>query len=122
GTLRFPSAEDAFGEDAAAYDPGPRGRARPGRPHHDRGPRGFRADQNCAQVTLRSRAKTVAQRESYMALHIDYYVRWKNFRAFADTNWIVIKPLTILIGPNNAGKTSMTAPLLLMSQTLWSKD
>jgi len=57
-----------------------------------------------------------------MALHTDYYVRWKNFRAFPDTDWIVIKPLTILIGPNNAGKTSMTAPLLLMAQTSSSED
>lgn len=57
-----------------------------------------------------------------MALHFDYEVRWKNFRAFLDTNWVVIKPLTILLGPNNAGKTSITAPLLLLDQTLKSED
>ncbi|HYM30213.1 MAG TPA: AAA family ATPase, partial [Candidatus Cybelea sp.] len=57
-----------------------------------------------------------------MALHIDYEIRWKNFRAFEDTGWIVIRPLTILIGPNNSGKSSILAPLLLMSQTMSSRD
>lgn len=57
-----------------------------------------------------------------MALHVNYEFRWKNFRAFRDTGWFTIRPLTILVGPNNSGKTSVHAPLLLLSQTMASRD
>ncbi len=57
-----------------------------------------------------------------MPLHSTYEVRWKNFKGFKDTNWIKIKPITILLGTNNSGKTSFVAPLLLMNQTLASRD
>lgn len=57
-----------------------------------------------------------------MALHTTYEVRWKNFKGFKDTGWIKIKPITILLGPNNSGKTSFIAPFLLMNQTIASKD
>lgn len=42
--------------------------------------------------------------------HVDYQIRWKNFKRFADTGWLTIKPITILIGPNSSGKTSILAP------------
>lgn len=57
-----------------------------------------------------------------MAVHSNYEIRWKNFKGFRDTGWIEIKPITILLGPNNSGKTSLIAPLLLMNQTISSKD
>ena len=57
-----------------------------------------------------------------MTLHYDYEIRWKNYRSFADTGWITIRPLTILIGPNSSGKSSIIAPLLLMNQTMSSRD
>ncbi len=58
-----------------------------------------------------------------MDKHLNYYeVRWKNFKGFKDTQWIKIKPITILLGPNNSGKTSFLAPFLLMNQTLTSRD
>jgi hypothetical protein len=57
-----------------------------------------------------------------MPLHCNYEIRWKNFRALDDTDWLIIRPLTILIGPNNAGKTSIISPLLLMDQTMSSRD
>lgn len=44
-------------------------------------------------------------------------IRWQNFHAFEDTGWIEFKPLTILIGPNNSGKSSLLLPLLLLKQT-----
>lgn len=49
-------------------------------------------------------------------------VRWKNFKGFGDTGWINIKPVTIILGSNNCGKTSFLAPLLLMNQTINSRD
>ncbi len=52
--------------------------------------------------------------------HIE--VRWKNFKGFKDTGWIKIKPITIILGSNNSGKTSFLAPLLLMNQTINSRD
>jgi predicted ATPase len=49
-------------------------------------------------------------------------IRWRNFRVFRDTSWIRIKPLTIIIGANGSGKTSLIAPVLMMRQTLDSTD
>jgi predicted ATPase len=58
-----------------------------------------------------------------MAFHVnDYEIRWKNYRPFKDTDWITVRPLTILIGNNNSGKTSVVSPLLLMTQTMSSRD
>lgn len=58
-----------------------------------------------------------------MDKHLNYYeVRWKNFKGFKDSKWVKIKPLTILLGSNNTGKTSFLAPFLLMNQTLASRD
>ncbi len=56
------------------------------------------------------------------SFHINYQVRWRNYRAFEDTGWITIKPITILIGPNNSGKSSVISPLLLLRQTIGSPD
>jgi hypothetical protein len=57
-----------------------------------------------------------------MSLHVDYEIRWKNYRAFKDTGWIKTAPLTVLIGPNNSGKTSIISPFLLLNQTMSSRD
>ncbi|HEX5152626.1 MAG TPA: DUF3696 domain-containing protein [Parafilimonas sp.] len=57
-----------------------------------------------------------------MSLHSEYQIRWKNYKCFLDTEWITIKPITILLGNNNSGKTSFISPLLLMNQTLSSRD
>ena len=43
--------------------------------------------------------------------------RWERFRSLADTGWIDLRPLTIVIGANNTGKTSFYQPLLLLNQT-----
>jgi predicted ATPase len=51
-----------------------------------------------------------------------FAVRWQNFRSFKDTDWITIKPITVLIGANASGKTSILAPLLMLKQTLESND
>lgn len=48
--------------------------------------------------------------------------RWEKFRAFKDTGWIEIKPITIFIGPNASGKTSLLQPFLILGQTLESAD
>ncbi len=50
-----------------------------------------------------------------------FQVRWQGFRSFVDTDWLEIRPFTLLIGANNSGKTSLLAPLLLLKQTLSSK-
>lgn len=55
-------------------------------------------------------------------LHSNYQIRWKNYRRFEDTGWVTLKPLTILLGANNGGKSSIVSPLLLLSQTLASTD
>lgn len=57
-----------------------------------------------------------------MALHFNYEICWKNYRGFRDSGWLQLRPLTILLGPNNSGKSSIFGPLLLMSQTLAARD
>ena len=44
--------------------------------------------------------------------------RWQNYRGYEDTGWLQLRPLTLLVGGNNAGKTSLYSPLLLLKQTL----
>lgn len=44
--------------------------------------------------------------------------RVQNFKAFADTGEITIKPLTLLSGVNSAGKSSIIQALLLLKQSL----
>ncbi len=48
--------------------------------------------------------------------------KWDNFRSIKDMDWMKIKPLTIFIGPNNSGKTSLFDPLLVLKQTIESRD
>jgi predicted ATPase len=50
-----------------------------------------------------------------------FAVRWQNFRSFEDTKWVTLKPLTLLLGPNSAGKSSFIAPLLLLKQSFYSR-
>jgi len=58
-----------------------------------------------------------------MDKHVDYIeVKWKNFKGYKDTGWIKIKPITIILGSNNSGKTNFLAPFLLMNQTINSRD
>jgi hypothetical protein len=45
-------------------------------------------------------------------------IRWQNYRGYKDTGWQELLPLSLLIGANNAGKTSLYSPLLLLKQTL----
>jgi hypothetical protein len=52
---------------------------------------------------------------------LNFQVRWRNFRSFEDSDWVDISPITVLIGPNNSGKSSFLAPLLLLKQTLQSR-
>ncbi|MGA9875166.1 MAG: AAA family ATPase [Solirubrobacteraceae bacterium] len=53
--------------------------------------------------------------------HNSFAVRWRDFRAYEDTGWVSLKPLTLLLGANSAGKSSLIAPLLLLKQSLESR-
>jgi len=46
----------------------------------------------------------------------------KNFKSLADTKALAIRPLTFLVGPNSSGKTSIMQVLLLLRQTVESRD
>src|SRR5579862_4058826 len=52
----------------------------------------------------------------------EFEFRWRNFRGFADSGFVQVRPITIFIGSNNSGKSSLFAPLLLLKQTLESGD
>lgn len=43
-------------------------------------------------------------------------VRIQHFKAFSDTGWLRLAPLTILVGANNAGKSSVLQALLFVKQ------
>ena len=42
-------------------------------------------------------------------------VRLRNFRCYADTGDIPLRPLTIIVGPNNAGKSTILNSILLLT-------
>lgn len=44
-------------------------------------------------------------------------VRYRNFKRYSDVNFNVSKPLTILVGPNSSGKSSLLKGLLAFKQT-----
>ena len=55
---------------------------------------------------------------SYILCVQTFKVRWRNFHGFDDTGDLEIRPITVLLGANNCGKSSLFLPLLLMQQTV----
>jgi len=49
-------------------------------------------------------------------------LRIKNFKCFEDTGEMEIRPLTVLLGPNSSGKSSIMQFLLALRQTIESPD
>lgn len=49
-------------------------------------------------------------------------VRVARFKSLYDTGWIDVKPLTVLVGPNSSGKSSLIQLLLMLKQTAESPD
>jgi len=49
-------------------------------------------------------------------------LRIKNFKSFQDTGELNLRPLTFLMGPNSSGKTSLLQVLLMLRQTVDSRD
>ena len=49
-------------------------------------------------------------------------IRLRNMKALKDTGDLNIKPLTLLIGPNSAGKSTVLQALLMIKQTVDSRD
>lgn len=48
--------------------------------------------------------------------------RLKNFKCFRDTGWLELRPLTIVVGPNNSGKSALLQGLTLPAITARSGD
>lgn len=49
-------------------------------------------------------------------------LRIRNFRSIADSGTLELSKLNVLVGPNNVGKSSLLAAILLVKQTLSDKD
>ncbi len=49
-------------------------------------------------------------------------LRLKNFKAWKDTDEVALKPVTMLLGTNSSGKSSLIQSLLLLKQTVQSPD
>ena len=49
-------------------------------------------------------------------------LRIKNFKCLRDTKDLAIRPVTILVGPNSSGKSSLVQALLMLRQTTDSRD
>jgi len=49
------------------------------------------------------------------------YLGLKNFRAFESVE-LELRPITVLVGPNNSGKSSILSGLRILSQTVASED
>jgi hypothetical protein len=71
---------------------------------------------------MRAAHLTTTDRKSTRPSEPRISFRWQEFRSFFDTDWVEIRPITIFIGANNSGKTSLVLPLLLLKQTLLSSD
>jgi len=49
-------------------------------------------------------------------------IRLTNFRSIKDSGRLRLRPLNVLIGPNNSGKSSVLYALLLLGQTMSDRD
>ena len=49
-------------------------------------------------------------------------IRLQNFMAFKNTGWIELRPVTLLFGRNSSGKSAIIRALLLLKQSLESRD
>ena len=49
-------------------------------------------------------------------------LRLQNFKGYQDTGELELRPLTILIGPNGGGKSSILQFLMVLKQTAESAD
>ncbi|KXK41523.1 AAA family ATPase, partial [Nitrosomonas europaea] len=49
-------------------------------------------------------------------------LRLTHFKAWQDTGMIALKPVTVLLGTNSSGKSSLIQSLLLLKQTVQSPD
>jgi len=49
-------------------------------------------------------------------------MRLENFKSWKDTGAIALRPLTVFFGANNSGKSSLLQALLLLKQTVESRD
>ena len=47
-------------------------------------------------------------------------IRLQNFMAFRDTDWVELRPITLLFGRNSSGKSVLSRALLLLRQSLRS--
>jgi hypothetical protein len=85
-------------------------------------PRGKQKSRSAGQTAARKKKRTGARSRVPGGHRTSPRFRWINFRGFEDTGTITIRPLTIIIGANNSGKSSLLAPLLLLKQTIESPD
>lgn len=46
------------------------------------------------------------------------WLRLENFKSHKDTGVLSLRPLTLIVGPNNAGKSSLLQSIVLLKQTL----
>lgn len=49
-------------------------------------------------------------------------LRLQNFKAWADTGDVALQPVTMVLGTNSSGKSSLIQSLLLLKQTVLSPD
>ncbi len=62
---------------------------------------------------------TVADSDIFdeISFHL-YAYRMKNYKAFIDSEWIRVYPITVFYGDNSAGKSTIHQPLLLLKNAL----
>jgi predicted ATPase len=70
------------------------------------------ADYNC----LRGKAGGIRRKAMLTKLQV------KNFKCFEDTGELELRPLTVFVGPNSSGKSSIVQFLLALRQTVESMD
>jgi AAA15 family ATPase/GTPase len=53
---------------------------------------------------------------------IIYSIFVKNFKSLKNTGVLNLKPITLLVGPNSSGKTALLQTILVLKQTLESRN
>jgi len=49
-------------------------------------------------------------------------IRVVNFKCYRDSGEVLLRPLTIIVGPNNVGKSTLLHAILMLKQTLLDQN
>jgi AAA15 family ATPase/GTPase len=70
-------------------------------------------------INLRTETFTIKMSPLSPVIHA---ISVKNFKSLKETGMLRLKPITLLVGPNSSGKTALLQTILVLKQTLESRN